>query len=370
MSSLTDNLIKRELVKNYPSFLHNSVQYEVLMGSVAYGVSSDLSDRDIYGFCIPPKEVIFPHLRGEIAGFGRQKQGFEQFLQHHVQDLSKDLVYDITIYNIVKYFMLCMENNPNMIDSLFVPQSCILHSTAVANYLRERRKEFLHKGSWFKFKGYSFSQVHKMTNKTLKVLVERCESFGIDPEELEVESVMVELIRRGNIELQVSKNSEAFRKPTKVEKLDTKDLNELYTIMRECSKEGGKLGKRLKTIKEFGYDVKFAYHVVRLLNEIEQILIEGDLEIDRSREQLKAIRRGEWTIEMVTDYFNTKERELESLYITSELPHSPNEGRIKQILLDCLEMYFGKLGVIAISTTGNTDMILKDLQEIIRKYSK
>ena len=88
MSSLIDDLIKRELIKDVPSFLYNSVQYEVMMGSIAYGVSSDLSDRDIYGFCISYKEIIFPHLNGEIVGFGRQKQGFEQFMKHHIQDDS------------------------------------------------------------------------------------------------------------------------------------------------------------------------------------------------------------------------------------------------------------------------------------------
>ena len=29
-------------------------------------------------------------------------------------------------------------------------------------------------------------------------------------------------------------------------------------------------GKRRAIIEEFGFDVKFAYHVVRLLNEVEQ----------------------------------------------------------------------------------------------------
>ena len=369
MSSLVDYLIKRELIKSSPSFLYNSVQYEVMMGSVAYGVSSNLSDIDIYGFCIPNKDIIFPHLAGNIVGFGRQKQGFEQFTQHHIHDISKEVVYDITIYNIVKYFMLCMENNPNMIDSLFVPQFCILQSTSVANYLRERRKEFLHKGSWYKFKGYAFSQVHKMTNKSLKVLVDKCEKLSIDPEKLEHEFIIVELIRRGDKELQISKKYLSTITETGLDKLETSDIKELYNIMRECSKEGGKLGNRLKTIKTFGFDVKFAYHVVRLLNEIEQILIEGDLELNINSEQLKAIRRGDWTLEMVINYFNSKERELETIYNESKLPYSPNEPKIKQILLDCLEMYFGKLESVAISATDETKMILRDLQTVINKYS-
>ena len=53
-----------------PRWLPANVQYETVMGSVAYGVSSDSSDTDVYGWAIPPKVDVFPHLRGEIPGFG------------------------------------------------------------------------------------------------------------------------------------------------------------------------------------------------------------------------------------------------------------------------------------------------------------
>lgn len=139
--------------------------YATYMGSVAYGVSDLGSDVDIYGFCIPPKELIFPHLGGEIPGFGAQIQRFEQWQQHHIKDVSTEKEYDFSIFSIVKYCQLCMENNPNMIDSLFTPRTCIIHSTAISEHLRENRKFFLHKGAYHKFKGYAYSQMHKMDIK-------------------------------------------------------------------------------------------------------------------------------------------------------------------------------------------------------------
>ena len=110
--SIFDKLVKKQLIKNYPGFMKNNIHYEVIMGSVAYGVSSDTSDLDIYGFCVPPKHIIFPHLTGEILGFGKQSERFEQFQKHHIKDDSVKKEYDISIYNIVKYFQLCMQNNP------------------------------------------------------------------------------------------------------------------------------------------------------------------------------------------------------------------------------------------------------------------
>lgn len=268
--------LARQKLITPPPFVAGSIQYEVIMGSEAYGVSSGDSDRDVYGFCVPPKSIVFPHTVGDILGFGRQKKRFEQYQQHHVYDKDalggKGVEYDFSIYNIVKYFSLCMENNPNMIDSLFVPQRCILYITKIGQMVREKRQLFLHKGAWFKFKGYSYSQIKKMKIK---------------------------------------------------------------------NPEPG--SKRYENIKKFGFDVKFAYHVVRLLNEVEEILVEQHLTLDRNREQLKAIRRGEWTLEQVEDYFNKKEAELETAYTESKLQHSPNEEVIKNLLLSCLEEYYGNL---------------------------
>jgi len=168
MSSKVKQLTDANLIKP-PSFVYHNTMYETIMGSVAYGISNNTSDMDIYGWCIPPKDIIFPHLAGQIDGFGRQKRRFEQFQQHHIFKSDEiggcGRTYDISIYNIIKYFQLCMDNNPNMLDSLFTPQECVLHITQVGTMVRENRRIFLHKGCWHKFKGYAYSQLHKISNK-------------------------------------------------------------------------------------------------------------------------------------------------------------------------------------------------------------
>lgn len=282
---------------NAPKFLYDNTMYATYMGSVAYGVSNISSDVDIYGFCVPPKDSVFPHLSGEITGFGTQIQRFEQFQQHHIKDKSANKEYDITIFNIVKYFQLCMENNPNMIDSLFVPRTCIIHSTAISEHVRETRKLFLHKGAYHKFKGYAYSQMHKMRIK-----------------EPEVGS------------------------------------------------------KRYEMVQQYGYDLKFAYHVVRLLSECEQILIEGDLDLQRNREQLKSIRRGEWSLEQIEQFFQDKEKQLEELYVKSVLPYKADETKLKTLLLECLEMHYGSLEK-AIYIAPNLEADLKAIAAIVNKYN-
>ena len=295
--SKINKLIKDGILRDYPKFLKDNIHYETIMGSVAYGVSDDMSDLDVYGFCIPPKEIVFPHLSGEIFGFGRQKKRFDQYQQHHILDLSlrggKGQEIDISIYNIVKYFQLCMENNPNMIDSLFVPVRSILHITEVGNMVRDKRKIFLHKGSWHKFKGYAYSSLHKMSNKN-------------------------------------------------------------------------PVGKRLELVDKFGYDVKFAYHVIRLINEVEQILVEGDLDITRNRGQLKSIRRGEWQEKDIRKWFEEKECSLEKVYVESKLQHSPDEEQIKTLLLECLEHHYGNLTNCTV-IVDRAVSYLKQIKDIIDK---
>jgi predicted nucleotidyltransferase len=271
--STLQRLTDRGLVKP-PRWLPGNVQYETIMGSVAYGVSSDTSDMDVHGWAIPPKDDLFPHLRGEVPGFGTPRPRFEQFQQHHVHDqdalAGHGRTYDLTFYSIVKFFHLAMENNPNVIDSLFTPVNCVLHSTRVGNLVRENRRLFLHKGAWPKFKGYAYSQLHKISIKTPQ-------------------------------------------------------------------------GKRAELVERHGYDVKFAYHVVRLLSEIEMILMEHDIDLQRNHEQLKAIRRGEWTEERLRQWCADKESHLERLHAESTLRATPDEPKLRALLLTCLEEHYGSL---------------------------
>lgn len=292
--NIVEQLHSKGLIKP-PPFVIGGTQYLTITGSVAYGVSSDTSDMDLYGFCIPPKDIVFPHLGGEIHGFGKQIQRFEQFQQHHIIEKDTRKEYDLSIYNIVKYFQLCMENNPNMIDTLFTRENCVIHTTKLANHVRDNRRLFLHKGSWHKFKGYAFSQMHKMRIKSP-----------------DADSV------------------------------------------------------RLASVEKYGYDVKFAYHVVRLLNEVEQIMVEHDLDLMRNNDQLKSIRAGEWTMDQIEQYFYSKEKSLEHIYATCTLRHSPDEPTIKKILLECLEEHFGSLeGVI--QQEDHYRGILRQIQKLVEK---
>jgi predicted nucleotidyltransferase len=302
--SLVERLEKKGLI-HPPKWLACNTQYVTIMGSHAYGVAdtsvkNKLPDFDIYGWAIEPIDMIFPALKGEIPGFGRQQQRFGQFQQHHIMEenapggnnVAKE--WDLNIYGIIKYFELCRGNNPNMIDSMWTPENCVLHCTQVGRMVRDNRRLFIGKIAWKRFRGYAWGQMKKMNTK--------------NPE-----------------------------------------------------------GDRKEIVDRFGYDVKYAYHLIRLMDEVDQIFdgcdrdgFHGDIDLQRSKEVMKAVRRGEWTQKDVEDWFMEKEKEMDPKYTACKMKDFPDEEKLRKLLMACLEEHYGSLD----RAVREPDWSIAKLQEI------
>jgi predicted nucleotidyltransferase len=127
-----------------------------------------------------------------------------------------------------------------------------------------------------------------------------------------------------------------------------------------------RIGNRLELIEKYGYDVKSASHVVRLCLFGEQFLKEGDLEITRHAERLKAIRRGDVAEQEIRDWFTEQEKYLKKVYEESKLPYSPNMDKIRDLLLRCLEIHYGSLEK-AVINLDKESQTLRKLSEIIKE---
>lgn len=285
-----------------PHWIVNNTIYLTISGSISYGCAdtntNEASDLDTIGICIPPKESLFPKY---ILGFDpapKLEPGVSGvYEEHHINDPSaregKGRQYDLNIYNITKFFSECLKCNPNLIDSLFTREECVLHCTKAAHVLKENRKIFLSKLCWNTYKEYAFSQLHKMESK----------------------------------------------KP---------------------------LGKRKEQREKFGYDVKFGYNLVRILEECDQILSEGDLDLMRSRELLKSIRRGDWTQEQIIDFCDRKKETLEKTYSNSTLPAKPDATKVRQLLVNILEHHYGSLDKCLPKNPNAAEILLKEIKTMIQ----
>jgi len=289
---IIQDLVKQK-VAHPPKWLPNNTHFLTITGSISYGCNKqNESDFDVTGFCLPPLNDIFPHLDGEIPGFGHQKQRFEQWQEHHMK--TNKVEYDFTVYSIVKYFQLVMDGNPNMIDTLFTADDCILHCTLIGQMIRDNRSLFLSQNIWPKFRGYARSQLSKLINK----------------------------------------------KPE---------------------------GKRRAIVEKYGYDVKYAYHLVRLMLECEQLLSLGTMDLRRDRETYKSIRRGEWKLSEVFKWFEYTNNHLENLARKTDLPKTPNQAAIKQLLIECIEYSYGSVSH-AIGNADKSTLALVEIQGILDKY--
>jgi len=158
--------INLDLIKDKPKFItQDSVNMLTVMGSRAYGTETPTSDWDFYGFIVPPIQVVFPHVKGDIPGFGRNIQTFDQYQGQHVKS-SEGQEFDVTIYNIVKYFQLCMEGNPNMIDSLFTDNDSLMWVDNVGQMVRSGSKLFLSQKCFHTFRGMAHSHMSRLENRT------------------------------------------------------------------------------------------------------------------------------------------------------------------------------------------------------------
>lgn len=262
---------------------------EVIMGSVAYGASTEnSSDMDIHGITVPPIEWVFPHVRGTyIPGFSDTPEKFEHFQQHHIE--AYDKMYDVAIYGIVKFFTLASDNNPNVLDMLWVPDNCITHINDIGHHIRKNRRHFLHKGAYHRFRGYAHQQFKRLENSPRKDLVEK-----------------------------------------------------------------------------YGYDTKFAYHIVRLCLQAEQILEGGDMDFSQNAAFIKEVRTGSFkTVDELRDWYMRKEADLDKLYHESKIQYKADKKFLGDILLACLEMKYGSLEKVYNGLDSDAFRKLESIKQIV-----
>lgn len=151
-----------------------------------------------------------------------------------------------------------------------------------------------------------------------------------------------------------------------LENLTDAELCELHRLMSSYNLP--KNEKRRNDTVEHNFSTKFLMHVVRLALECEQLLLTGELDLQRDSQTLLSIRRGEWTLEQGKKWWEEKERALETAYTNCRaLPHRPDEAKIKELLLDCLSAHYGDIST-AIKLQVPVDRIISDLQLIIDRY--
>lgn len=108
--------------------------------------------------------------------------------------------------------------------------------------------------------------------------------------------------------------------------------------------EGYMGAKRKELVDRYGYDVKNAAHLIRLMRMCIEFLEEGTLHVDRTgrdAEQLKEIKRGEWRVEEIEFVANTLFSFADSALGLTKLPRFPNYARATALVVAAHEAHYG-----------------------------
>lgn len=158
--------------------------YKIKYGSRAYGTMTPDSDIDIRGILLPSMEeaLSLKPLKDEqhkkraskcchavVFTVQPEDDGDPNWQCSQCSRKCDLLDVDEVMFPIQKFFKLVLDNNPSVLEWLFVPNDCILEMSKEGKVVRDGRLLFLSKELIYqKFKGYAYSEFTRLTKLTGK----------------------------------------------------------------------------------------------------------------------------------------------------------------------------------------------------------
>ena len=137
------------------------IAFEYIRGSHAYGLNTETSDEDHGGVFICPPEMLM----------GLRGQYIEQ-----VADEKNDTVF----YEFGRWIELLMKANPTALESLFIPERCIIGEVhPMIRYIMDHKEMFLSKECFKTLTGYATSQIGKARGLNKKIVNPVTERKGV-----------------------------------------------------------------------------------------------------------------------------------------------------------------------------------------------
>jgi len=347
----TEELIQQNLlVKHYA-------------GSIAYGTNLPTSDVDFRGiFCAEPVNIRTPF-----------------FTVREVTDVKEE---DTKFYELSHFMKLCLDCNPNVVETLWVDDWDITVRTFAYDHLRNHRHELLSSKIAFTTSGYALAQLKRIKGhnkwinnpqseqpprqidfvslvqnftdeKMLKLDIERfCEDHRLIPYGGDIYGVIDAVGYRTY--------DKTFRLNTNYDDVVAVGLKRIPKFIIKFNKDEYKQAKefhsnywnwknnrnesRSELEEKFGYDTKHAMHLVRLLRMGVEALRDGELIVKRpDAEELLSIRDGAWTYEEVVKYAESMDKEVREVwYKRTDLPKRPDLKFAARLLMETQDIVWGQ----------------------------
>lgn len=335
--------------------------FECISGSNAYGLDTPTSDTDIKG--------VFFLSKNQFYGLDHVEQ---------VSNETNDEVY----YELGRFTELLIKNNPNILELLATPDDCIIYKHPIMDRLHINL--FLSKLCKETFGGYAVTQIKKARGYKKKI---------VNPVEKERRSVLdFCCILKGyssvSLKEWLAENNYAQEQCGLTSIPHSKGVYALFydgsnslhykgiissELANDVSLSSIPKGEKEKAYlffnlegyssycKEYreywewvelrnedrylgnighgkGYDAKNMMHTIRLLQVAHEILSTGQLNVKRSnREELLAIKSGNFEYEQLLQKAETLMHDIEIVYKNSMLPAEPDKQLVEAILIQMRE---------------------------------
>jgi len=330
-----------------------------LAGSHAYGTSTPESDIDYRGvFCADPINLLTPFFT--------------------VRECEDETEEDTKLYELAHFMKLCIDCNPNIIETLWVDEADIINTSSAYKLLRKHRHELLSSKIAFTTSGYAFAQLKRIKghNKWINNpqtkdaprqtdFISLIQSFAEEkmmPRDFKIEDYRFDhrLVPYGRDTFGVysapyyslydalfmlNTTFEGERHELGQPKFPIKWNKEEYKNAKEkhsnyWSWKNNRNEKRGELEEAHGYDTKHAMHLVRLLRMGIEALRDEEIVVKRpDAEELLAIRNGAWTYEQIVSYAETMDRDVKEVwYKKTNLRKKPDIHFAANLLMEAQDL--------------------------------
>lgn len=307
-------------------FKEKAIEHKILeirVGSHLFGTSTPESDIDLYGLFMPFDEIIYGSYQCEEVKFDVQAKD-------ETGRNTKDAV-DHTLCEYRKFIKLAMQNNPNIMNSLFVNKENILFINEFGQNLLDKAELFPHKGCFDRFIKYADSQKHKMMIKQ--------ENFTGLNEAVEVLSKEPD----NNLLYKYEKTKPFTYNGGRHLLAGDLHLDIALTVkdaLKVLNQRISKATNRTQLYTKYGFDVKYSGNLIQLLMEGIEILTTGRIEFPLTyRKDILDIKQGKYTAEQIIKWSEELADQARSAYSESVLPVHPRTKEIEAFAMSEVKRY-------------------------------